>query len=627
MTNSDEKQSLYIGNVLKYERNRKGLKAEDVCSGICTVKTYGKLESGVYVGGIHLKRALFERLGIYPGRAGVYLCSDEYEEVGRRIEILDLLRRAAASHITAQEKISAAKDKLLEYDRTYLHKKDIFNRQFSLYMHARLMELAGDGEAALNYYLDAAACTIPAFKKYPENMECTGKIDIPPRLTLDEFFLSANIARLLEEYDGTHKKISISIYHQLLSCCEETKPDVLTLVYMYPKAVCGLLKAQPPEMLGNYDRRNILKSCDKALELLRRTSKLYFVLPLIGNKRVLMKLLGEKLDSHWEAFAASYEYVRKELGYEKADELLEWYPYGACWNLHSVEGLIDERRKMLGMSMEELAEGICTYETVSRIVNCKVKPTRVILEKLLKKLGLEGVRECHVIVSESMKAHDIWHELIECLAMGDAAASEALYARLKSELDTSIELNRKFVNYVGLALELDYNKNVDYMQMAERFEELLPFHIEDAGRYKYLTEIENMIIGKYFYCMNEIGNYENLEILQQICENYSESEKRRCVTDYEGALLMFADYTANDGLLDKSDIYEYEGAGLQLDCERMYRLADFLYGIAWNNGERGRVTVRDVRFCRCAYEMAWYAWELKKMEFYGEWVEKYEDTV
>ncbi len=661
MTNSNERQSLYIGNVLKHERNIRGLKAEDVCSGICTVRVYSKMESGAFVGDIHLKRALFERLGIHPGKAGIYLCHDEYDEVSKRIEILDILRRTANSHITAQEKISSAQEKLLEYDRIYLKnlkKEDIFNRQFSLYMHGRLKEIDGDKKAALDYYVDAAACTIPAIKKYAENNECAEdkeycknknyakrngytqngeraenkkymeKVDIPSCLTLDEFFLLSNIARLLWECgDKIDKKMSISIYHQLLNYCEGAKVEIWNLVCMYPKVVCELLKVQPPEMLGNYDRRNMLKSCDKALDLLRHTSRLHFVLNLIENKRVLMKLLDEKLDSHWETFAVSYKYVQGELGYEKAGELLEWYPYYVGWNFYSVEGLIDERRKMLGMSMEELAEGVCTYETVSRIVNCKVKPTRTTLEKLLKKLGLEGIRESHVIVSESMEIHNVLHEIVNCQAMNDAVAEKMMYGRLKGELDTSIELNKTFVNYERAVLNLLYNENVDYMEMSEQFKKMLVFPIEDAGRYKYLTQTEDMIIGRYFDCMNRIKNYENLEVLQQICENYSKSEKIRCVMGYESDLLRYADYTANAGYLDKSDIYEYEGVELELDCERMHRLADFLYGISWNNGERGKVTDRDIKFCKCASEMAWYVGELKKIKFYDGWIEEHKDKV
>ena len=666
MANSNETRNLYIANILTHERTTRGLRAEDVCSGICTVKAYGKIESGVYTEGIHLKRALFERLGVYPGRAGIYICNDEYEEMGKRIEILDLLRRTANSHITMQEKISSAKEKLLDYDAIYLDKNDIFNRQFSLYIHGRLMELDGDKKAALNYYLDAAACTIPMMEKYVENKEhttnkdyyeekecyenkeylenkkysedkinsqnrecngseaCMKEIAIPPCLTLDEFFLLSNIARLLgESGDAAHKEISINIYHQLLNYCEETKVEIWNLVCMYPKVVCELLKVQPPEMRGNYDRRNMLKSCDKALDLLRHASRLHFVIPLIENKKMLMSLLGEELDYHWEDFAVSYKYVRGELGYEKSGELLEWYPYYVGWEFHSVEGLIDDRRKLLGMSMEELAEGICSYETVSRIINCKVKPTRAILEKLLKKLGLEGIRESYIIVSDQTNVHNLIDELVVCQGMDDDRAAKKLYEQLKAELDTSIEINKIFVEYESVVLDLLYNKNADYLQMSEQLKGLLPFPIEDAGRCKYITQIESMIIDRYFDCMNWIGNYENLGVLQQICENYTDSEKIRCVRDYESLLLKFADYTANAGQLDKSDIYEREGVELELDCERMHRLSTFLYGIAWNNAERGKTTDRDIKFCKCAYELAWYRQDLVKMEFYDTWIKKH----
>ena len=676
MANSNDRQSLYIGNILKNERTTRGLKAEDVCYGICTVKAYGKIESGVYTEGIHLKRALFERLGVYPVRAGIYLCNDEYEEMEKRIEILDLLRRTANSSITAQDKISSAKEKLIEYDKSYLDKGDIFNRQFSLYIHGRLKELDGDKKAALNYYLDAALCTIPDMGKYVENKEhaqnkdnseekgcCENKvysenkeysehkkyaenkinsgnkeyiesksykreINIPPCLTLDEFFLLSNIARLLGGYDdAAHKEISINIYHQLLNYCEEAKVELWNLVCMYPKVVCELLNVQPPETFGNYDRRNMLESCDKALDLLRHASRLHFVIPLIENKKMLMSLLGEEIDSHWEDFLTSYKYVRGELGYAKAGELLEWYPYYVGWEFHSVEGLIDDRRKLLGMSMEELADGICSYETVSRIINCKVKPTRTILEKLLKKLGLEGIRESNIFVSESTKAHNMFDEIVDCQSMKDVAAAEVLYAQLKEELDTSIDINKMFVNYERAVLDFIYNDNVDYLEMAERFNKMLVFPIEDAGKYKYLTQVENMVIDRYFYCTNKIKNYENLGVLQQICENYTDSEKIRCVRDYETSLLKFADYTANAGQLDKSDIYEYEGVELELDCERMHVLAELLYGIAWNNAERGKVTDRDIKFCKCAYELKWYVWELGKMKFFDEWIKEYKDKV
>ena len=43
------------------------------------------------------------------------------------------------------------------------------------------------------------------------------------------------------------------------------------------------------------------------------------------------------------------------------------------------------------MTIEELAEGVCAPETVSRIINRRVSPKRSTVEALLDKLGLRGV--------------------------------------------------------------------------------------------------------------------------------------------------------------------------------------------------------------------------------------------
>ena len=63
----------YIGKIIENERTRRGLSMNDVCNGICSAAVYSKLESGEYSGGIHILRALCQRLGINSDRCGTYL--------------------------------------------------------------------------------------------------------------------------------------------------------------------------------------------------------------------------------------------------------------------------------------------------------------------------------------------------------------------------------------------------------------------------------------------------------------------------------------------------------------------------------------------------------------------------
>ena len=81
----------YIGNVLRHERCRQGIMVEDVCLGICSLKVYNKLESGTYNAYLHMKRALFQRLGLSAGKVGMYLGRNEYDEFYERLLILEAM--------------------------------------------------------------------------------------------------------------------------------------------------------------------------------------------------------------------------------------------------------------------------------------------------------------------------------------------------------------------------------------------------------------------------------------------------------------------------------------------------------------------------------------------------------
>ena len=62
-----------LGKIIENERTKRGLSVNDVCNGICSAAVCSKLESGEYAGGIHILRALCQRLGINSDRCGTYL--------------------------------------------------------------------------------------------------------------------------------------------------------------------------------------------------------------------------------------------------------------------------------------------------------------------------------------------------------------------------------------------------------------------------------------------------------------------------------------------------------------------------------------------------------------------------
>ena len=131
----------YIGKLIENERTRRGLSMNDVCNGICSAAVYSKLESGEYSGGIHILKALCQRLGINSDRCGTYLPQSEYDEMMDRLYILENIKEG--SRDMAQKNIA-------RYKACY---KDIpLNNQFILFMNGRIAELDGKLVEALELY-------------------------------------------------------------------------------------------------------------------------------------------------------------------------------------------------------------------------------------------------------------------------------------------------------------------------------------------------------------------------------------------------------------------------------------------------------------------------------------------
>lgn len=110
----------YIGNMIAYEKNRRGLTAEVVHRGICEQSVYSRIENGNYTGDIHLVMAVLGRLGISGSKAGKYLCRDEYDEMQARFNVLEYIRSADL------EKIEIA---IKEYSDKYCDKSRLKRNQ------------------------------------------------------------------------------------------------------------------------------------------------------------------------------------------------------------------------------------------------------------------------------------------------------------------------------------------------------------------------------------------------------------------------------------------------------------------------------------------------------------------
>ena len=590
----------YIGKLIEYERVRQGMSAYTVCSGLCDLNMYDRLEQGEDIGDIHVVRLVLQRLGISAGLAGRYLCRDEYDEMSARFNILEYLR---------VNQLIEAEDAVKKYESQYCAHNNL-NRQFRMYMEARIAEVHGDREKALMQYAAAAALTIGDYRG--TEFTC---------ISMYEYFLLANVARL-DALLG-HTAEAELLYERLLAYIKRKKVDLWTMACIYPKTVCEMLRINTPQNMGSYDRQIWLDECNEAVRILRDTERLHFISPLLRNRRTLLELLGEKADEQWDEFLEHYEWIRDK--YNVTGELLEWYPYyNSDWELYQVEKLIDERRRLYGMTVEELADGVCATETVSRIINRRVSPKRSTVEALLDKLGLGGVLSENVIVSGDWEAHRLWNYMVQSQSINDYVTGKKLNDRLKKMIDANIPINKRVLDYKNVEIKMSENAE-DYKEYALMHEKMLGFCIEDINKLTIFTKIEIMIINRYFYCMDKVRDYSKLGALKTMCDIYRGNLGRAFACDCEGIFARCANFMGNEGDFDFSNIYSELGIMLELHCERTYCLSSLIYCIPWNNNvESGqKVSKDDIKMCECAYWIAWMLREKGRMEWYKHWIENH----
>lgn len=587
----------YIGKLIEYERVRQGMSADTVCSGLCDLNMYDRLKQGEDIGDIHVVRLVLQRLGISAGLAGRYLCRDEYDEMSARFNILEYLR---------VNQLIEAEDAVKKYESQYCAHNNL-NRQFRMYMEARIAEFHGDREKALMQYAAAATLTIGDYRG--TEFTC---------ISMYEYFLLANVARL-DALLG-HTAEAELLYERLLAYIKRKKVDLWTMACIYPKTICEMLRINTPQNMGSYDRQIWLDECNEAVRILRDTERLHFISPLLRNRRTLLELLGEKADEQWDEFLEHYEWIRDK--YNVTGELLEWYPYyNSDWELYPVEKLIDERRRLYGMTVEELADGVCATETVSRIINRRVSPKHSTVEALLDKLGLRGVLSENVIVSGDWEAHRLWNYMVQSQSINDYVTGKKLNNRLKKMIDANIPINKRVLDYKNVEIKMSENAE-DYKEYALMHEKMLGFCIEDINKLTIFTKIEIMIINRYFYCMDKVRDYSKLGALKTMCDIYRGNLGRAFACDCEGIFARCANFMGNEGDFDFSNIYSELGIMLELHCERTYCLSSLIYCIPWNNNvESGeKVSEDDIKMCECAYWIAWMLREKGRMNVYDCWI-------
>lgn len=649
-----EEAGKIFGAYLKAHRMIRKVTLKELGEGLCTVSMLMAIERGEKSAGWLLRERLLDRVGVSSDEYESYLTYEEYNESSMQEEIVTALHRGEAGRAAAKlteyaEKYGIA-DEGLRKDmeeagvKAAPSKKNVrkddaagrLRRQFYLGMKGkyRKQQGASAGELA-GLFGEAVGLTVPERDEK----------------ALDERILSAQEIDLLLEY-GRCRPVG-----EALGKCQEilrylSKPELEenNRVQNYPKAVlyvCHILLMQDDK--DKYTK--LLKLCNQGIELLRTTKRMYYLWELLELREQAIKSIMEQNCRQGEPQRA--ESLRDMLAETKEwraglERLCRQFHVSESWteyyNLYSVQDayyigdVIRKRRKMLGISRDELCECICSLDTLRRLENMEKNTQPPIVRELCTRLGLSAEYMRTELVTADVRARMLEREIRYSANEERFEENMSQLEELKTLIDMSNNINRQWVLCTeGMAkYRLGQMSASEYEEcLKEALECTLPMAVLELPDTQecYLTNLEMNCI--YHYSMLMHGEcrekaYRRMHLVFRLQREFEESGKEKLhIRTYE----LYTKYKAT--LLH--EIGAHEGSK---QCARNVISACLCMGrmnqldSAWYNwmrnirmleknaepAESGEEWKKDLK---CCLTLSRLCRNILQEEFYKEVIEKY----
>ena len=555
-----------LGRFIGQLRVHEGITLEQLAYGLCSPAFLDRIENGERDADKQLADAFFQRLGKPAELFERILEQEEFCQWTHRQEILACLNRGD---------IARAQELIREYQKDT---SGVLNRQFVKIADINCAYILGAAPAELLMMVrDALELTQPRFEMQP----------------VDHLLLSQNEGRLLfaylklkEQTEGI-EAVSVS-YHALLRYFQSPRYESRERVYLYPYIALRVIEHDYGE--GRYT--SALTLCDNVLRELTEEKRLCAYGNLLEWKQKLYDATGnrdrtpEKLLLHLTALQR--DYVPK-----KTDLLIPCEERG---NVHCLNQAIQERRRLLGISQESLAEDICEPRTISRIENNGGKIQRKIRRALLQRVNLSGERYDYELISDRYEDYLLRSELDRAIIANDYQQTERLLNQLKQKIP-AIPANHQYL--LKTEAHILKRKTPSELSSEERKAKLesavlctLPLDLRQIGTWpiSVLSINELLTLMAYAFLQSkEQCNYQySVSILSYLrkCLNHTENN----MSYYEDLCTRIETDLANVlgdiGQYDDSNSFSYASIRRSLENGKSSHVSLNLYNIAWNLTQR-----------------------------------------
>ena len=497
-------KELTIGDIIKYQINKKSISPEKLTEGLCTTTSLKRLINGDTRQSFFLVERILQRLGISVNK--VTLLHNESDDA------LFIMREMICKLLV--EKAYAKAEYILSEYEMVADLSSPLHLQYVLETRGVILsEDYGKHEEALELYHKAFKAVIDRFE-----------VD-----KLSDFLLGEEemiLLMLMLKEEMIVKNINISLYARgLLDYVEKQYEDEEIRTNIYSKLAWLLGESA----IKNNQYEEALELTLGGIDTLTDNGLLLHLPQFLDRLLLLTKDRAEDVYSSWKKKRDALKelYVEYNEPWETEDIRL-WESYRQN-NIYLISELLRDERDLSGYSQEELAEAIgIDVKTISRIENGKSTPKKATFASIKEHFDLESDSFQTRLAVDSPFLLEMERDISRLTSKHQYKEAEILFKSLKKQLSKESKVNRQYVAFMEALFDNMLKRKPVEEVLADLENAFLitrkDKHLKNLGRF-VTTDLEAKIINMMAVCYKQTGHInKSLDLLENLKKGYERSK-------------------------------------------------------------------------------------------------------
>lgn len=576
---------------LRRVRLESGVPGDVLVEGLINVSLLSRIENGERPLYKTMRNRLLGRLGVTP---------DMYENLLNNEDYITWKWHHHILYAIEQKDFQKAVQLIQDYEKQE-PLDDKTKQQFCVVMCAEVLRLQGADNAKLaSLYERAVYLTVPQVEQIYND-------DVPEKLLS---VLEVNTILEYEYYKKSKEKNFVKKCKYWIAYVEESFFDRLSKVKIYPKIVWYYLREMlsVDSELDLLELEDALQYCEQAIELLRDTKRAYYLVELLAYKQKILTDIIEKslkdnklqkLETYKKLLQESIEMEQLLKNLYTTYHVSEYmqdctYLYGQRW-VFAIGDVLRIRRNMLGLTQEQVCDGICSVKSLRRAEKKQVNMQQEPLEQILRRLGVSKEIQKTALVTNDKSVLYLKNELSIYRNNRETDKARVLLRQLRDKICLEIPENMQFV--MECEASLDWMEGmITKEEFAAKEEEALRYTLKADSFYNaeevYLTETEMSCICKKMQLVDIIEKRETIAFLLHFFEKFEkENLLSEYIAMYEFVMASVTNELSSMGEYQLAIALDKKVLGEVLQCRRLCIINEFLYDILWSDMQQ-KLTAR-----------------------------------